>query len=209
MMNKGDKMINRNFSVLTAAALLSAAATSLSVSPAAAQSEPYIGQMMATGATFCPRGWAQADGQIMSIAQNTALFSLLGTTYGGNGQTTFALPDLRGRSAIHQGTGPGLSNYVEGQVGGRESFTLTIDQMPAHNHGVQATNATADKGGPDGRYLGGGVGNDDTYHDGPPNKIMAPGMIQIAGGNQPVNQRGPYLTLMWCIALVGIFPSRN
>ena len=174
MMNKGDKMISRNISVLTAAALLSAAATSLSVSPAAAQSEPYIGQMMATGATFCPRGWAQADGQIMSIAQNTALFSLLGTTYGGNGQTTFALPDLRGRSAIHQGTGPGLSNYVEGQVGGRESFTLTIDQMPAHNHGVQATNQTADKGGPDGRYLGGGVGNDDTYHDGPPTASWPP-----------------------------------
>jgi len=197
------------FAVLPIAASLSAVVTFASVSPAAAQSEPFIGQMMATGANFCPRGWAQADGQIISIAQNTALFSLLGTTYGGNGQTTFALPDLRGRSAIHQGTGPGLSNYVEGQVGGRESFTLTIDQMPAHNHGVQATNATADKGGPDGRYLGGGVGDDDTYHDGPPNRIMAPAMIQITGGNQPVSQRGPYLTLMWCIAMEGIFPSRN
>ena len=197
------------FAVLPIAASLSAIVTFASVSPTAAQSEPFIGQLMVTGATFCPRGWAQADGQIISIAQNTALFSLLGTTYGGNGQTTFALPDLRGRSAIHQGTGPGLSNYVEGQVGGRESFTLTIDQMPAHTHGVQATNATADKGGPDGRYLGGGVGDDDTYHDGPPNKIMAPAMIQITGGNQPVSQRGPYLTLMWCIAMEGVFPSRN
>lgn len=202
-------MTHRFFAVLSAAVSLSAVATVASVSPASAQSEPFIGQMMVTGATFCPRGWAQADGQIMSIAQNTALFALLGTTYGGNGQTTFALPDLRGRAAIHQGTGPGLSPYVEGQVGGKESFTITIDQMPAHNHGVQATNQTADKGGPDGRYLGGGVGTDDTYHDGPPNKIMAPDMITLTGGNQPVSQRGPYLTLMWCIALEGVFPSRN
>lgn len=202
-------MTRRVFAVLSAAASLSAVATVAPVSPASAQSEPYVGQMMVTAATFCPRGWAQADGQIMSIAQNTALFSLLGTTYGGNGQTTFALPDLRGRSATHQGTGPGLSSYAEGQAGGRESFTLTIDQMPAHNHGVQATNATADKGGPGNRYLGGGVGNDDTYHDGPPNRIMAPDMITLTGGNQPVSQRGPYLTLMWCIALEGVFPPRN
>ncbi|CAG0949648.1 MAG: phage tail protein [Rhizobiaceae bacterium] len=202
-------MERRFFAVLPIAASLSAVATFASVSPAAAQSEPFIGQLMLTGANFCPRGWAQADGQILSIAQNTALFSLYGTTYGGNGQTTFALPDLRGRSAIHQGTGPGLSPYVEGQVGGKESFTITTDQMPAHNHGVQATNQTADKGGPDGRYLGGGVGNDDTYHDGPPNKIMAAGMIQFTGGNQPVSHRGPFLTLMWCVALEGIFPSRN
>lgn len=202
-------MVRIHLAVFSAVASLSYAATFASVTPAAAQAEPFIGQLMLTGANFCPRGWAQADGQIMSIAQNTALFALLGTTYGGNGQTNFALPDLRGRSAIHQGTGPGLSNYVEGQVGGRESFTLTIDQMPAHNHGVQATNQTADKGGPDGRYLGGGVGNDDTYHDGPPNKTMAANMITFSGGNQPVSHRGPYLTLMWCIALEGVFPSRN
>ena len=202
-------MARRLFAVLPIAASLSVVATFASMSPAAAQSEPFIGQMMATGANFCPRGWAQADGQILSIAQNTALFSLLGTTYGGNGQTTFALPDLRGRSAIHQGTGPGLSNYVEGEVGGRESFTMTIDQMPAHTHGVQATNQTADKGGPDGRYLAGGVGDDDTYHDGPPNRVMAADMNLITGGNQPVSYRGPYLTLMWCIALQGVFPPRT
>jgi microcystin-dependent protein len=157
-------MSHRLFAVLPIAASLSVVATFASMSPAAAQAEPFIGQLMVTAANFCPRGWAQADGQILAISQNTALFSLLGTTYGGNGQTTFALPDLRGRAPIHQGTGPGLSNYLEGQVGGRESFTLTINQMPPHNHGVQATNVTADKGGPQDRYLAGGVGDDDTYH---------------------------------------------
>ncbi|MBG0794542.1 phage tail protein [Methylocystis sp. H62] len=202
-------MSHRLFAVLPIAASLSVVATFASISPAAAQAEPFLGQLMLTGATFCPRNWAQADGQLLSISQNTALFSLYGTTYGGNGSTTFALPDLRGRAPIHQGTGPGLSNYVEGQVGGRENFTITTSQMPAHNHGVQATNATADKGGPDGRYLGGGVGSDDTYHDGPPNRVMAGDMIQPSGGGQPVSQRGPYLTMMWCVALQGIFPSRN
>ncbi|WP_292532025.1 phage tail protein [Methylocystis sp.] len=202
-------MAHRLFAVLPIAASLSVVATFASMSPAAAQAEPFLGQLMVTAANFCPRGWAQADGQILAISQNTALFSLLGTTYGGNGQTTFALPDLRGRAPIHQGTGPGLSNYLEGQVGGRESFTLTINQMPPHNHGVQATNVTADKGGLQDRYLAGGVGDDDTYHDGPPNRVMAADMIQPSGGVQLVSQRGPYLTLMWCIALEGIFPSRN
>ena len=133
----------------------------------------------------------------------------MGTTYGGNGQTTFGLPELRGRSPIHTGQGPGLSNYAQGQIGGTESFTITAGQMPAHSHAVQATNLTADKGGPDGRYLAGGVGADDTYHDGPPNKVMAADMITPSGGNQPIGQRGPYQTMMWCIALEGIFPSRN
>lgn len=202
-------MASRLFAVFPIAASLSVVATFASMSPAAAQSEPFLGQLMLTGANFCPRGWAQADGQILSISQNTALFSLLGTTYGGNGQTTFALPDLRGRAPIHQGTGPGLSPYVEGQVGGQESFTLTISQMPAHNHGVQATNVTGDKGGPQGRYLAGQVGDNNPYHDGPPNRVMAADMTQPTGGSQPVAQRGPYLTMMWCIALQGIFPSRN
>ena len=202
-------MAHRFFAFLPIAASVSIIATFSSISPAAAQSEPFIGQLMLTGANYCPRGWAQADGQILSIAQNTALFSLFGTTYGGNGQTTFALPDLRGRAPIHQGTGPGLSNYVEGQVGGRESFTITTNQMPAHNHGVQATNVTGDKGGPQGRYLAGQVGDNNPYHDGPPNRVMAADMIQPSGGGQPVNQRGPYLTMMWCVAMQGIFPPHN
>jgi microcystin-dependent protein len=203
-------MSHRLFAVVPIAASLSVVQIFASISPAAAQAaDPFLGQLMLTGATFCPRNWAQADGQLLSISQNTALFSLLGTTYGGNGQTTFALPDLRGRAPIHQGTGPGLSNYVEGQVGGQESFTVTISQMPAHSHGVQATNATGDKGGPQGRYLAGQVGDNNPYHDGPPNRVMAGDMIQPSGGSQPVSQRGPYLTMMWCIALQGVFPSRN
>jgi microcystin-dependent protein len=202
-------MARRLFAAFPIAASMSVVATFASLSPAAGQAEPFLGQLMLTGANFCPRGWAQADGQILSISQNTALFSLFGTTYGGNGQTTFALPDLRGRAPIHQGTGPGLSPYVEGQVGGQESFTLNVSQMPAHNHSVQASNVTGDKGGPQDRYLAGQVGDVKPYLDGPPNRIMAADMIQPRGGSQPVSQRGPYLTLMWCVALEGIYPSRN
>src|SRR4029453_7998397 len=97
-------------------------------------SEPFLGQIQAFGFNFAPRGWATCDGQILPIAQNTALFSLLGTTYGGNGVNTFGLPDLRGRVAVHQGNGPGLSPYVIGEVTGTESVTLILTQMAAHNH---------------------------------------------------------------------------
>jgi microcystin-dependent protein len=186
---------------------LIAALSVLAPKPAAAQSEPFLGQLMLFGGNFCPRGWADASGQILSIAQNTALFSLLGTTYGGNGQTTFGLPDLRGRAPISDGQAPGLSPYVEGQVGGTESFTLTINQIPPHTHGVNATSTAA---------TGFGAGTDflaktttPIYANGPPNKVMDPGMIAPAGGGQPVSKRSPYLAIRWCIALEGIFPSRN
>ncbi|WP_245413472.1 phage tail protein [Mangrovicella endophytica] len=183
-------------------------ATIAGTSTASAQAEPFVGQAMLFGGNFCPRGWANADGSILSIASNTALFSLLGTTYGGNGTSTFALPDLRGRAPIFAGTGPGLSTYALGQIGGQESFTLTTAQMPSHSHVVNATNATADQGGPQGRYLGGGVGDDDVYHNGPANRTMAADMIAQTGGSQPVQHRGPYLAMTWCIALEGIYPPR-
>jgi microcystin-dependent protein len=183
--------------------------TSVSVSPAQAQAEPFLAQLMLFGGNFCPRGWAPANGQLLSIAQNTAVFSLMGTQFGGNGQTTFALPDLRGRAPIHNGQGPGLQSYTIGQLGGTESFTLLTSQMPAHTHGVQATNVLADKGGPANRYLGAGAGDDDYYNDGPPNQVMAANMILPAGQGAPVSHRGPYLTMTWCVALEGIFPSRE
>jgi microcystin-dependent protein len=105
--------------------------------------EPFIGEIMLTGANFCPRGWADANGQLLAVAQNAALFSLLGTTYGGDGRTTFGLPDLRGRVAIHTGQGPGLSNRNQGSKSGAENHTLTVSEMPQHTHGLRGSNNAA------------------------------------------------------------------
>jgi microcystin-dependent protein len=193
-----------------------AMASALTLStPAQAQSEPLLGQLALVGYNFCPRGWADASGQILSIAQNTALFSLYGTQYGGDGQTTFALPDLRGRSPIHIGQGPGLPNYTQGQQGGATSFTMTVTQMPAHTHaaGVQTASGTANTVDPrlaafsrkaqatDG-YLANGT---------PSGRFMAENTVILGatGGSQPVNKVSPFLALRWCVALQGIFPSRN
>ncbi|MCI4590585.1 tail fiber protein [Sphingobium sp. BYY-5] len=178
--------------------------------PAAAQgSEPFLGQLTLFPYTFCPRGWTEANGQLLPIAQNTALFSLIGTTYGGNGQTTFALPDLRGRAPIHVGTGPGLSSYTLGQVGGAEQTTITVNNMPPHNHSISATNMQANKGGPGGKLLA-ADSSLNKYSDTPaPNVAMNPQMVGTSGGGQPISIRDPYLAMRWCIALEGIFPSRN
>jgi microcystin-dependent protein len=170
-----------------------------------AMSEPFIGQVMMIGFTFAPRGWALCDGQILPIAQNTALFSLLGTTYGGNGTTTFALPDLRGRVPIHAGQGPGLSPYTLGQVGGAEQVTLLANQMPAHNHSLSATNAEASLTLPGGQLLA--QSREVTYGSGAP-VAMNPQSIGQAGGSQPHENRQPYLTINFIIALEGIYPSR-
>jgi microcystin-dependent protein len=110
--------------------------------------EPFIGQIMMFGGSFAPRGWAFCEGQLLPISQNAALFSILGTTYGGDGRSTFALPDLRGRVAIHPGSGPGLSNYRLGEKGGVESVALNVNQIPAHSHGISASNGTADSADP-------------------------------------------------------------
>jgi microcystin-dependent protein len=203
MGQKHSKVAN----ALAAASIL--AASAMASSPASAGFEPFIGEMMLTPYNFCPRGFAFANGQILSIAQNTALFSLLGTTFGGNGQTTFALPNLQGRAPIHNGQGPGLSNYALGQVGGTESTTLTTNQMPAHNHRVQASNALGTFGGPQDRYLGASqTDGNKIYYEGTPNRQMAADMLTSAGGSQPFSILNPYLAMNWCIALEGIFPSR-
>ena len=122
-----------------AATLVAASAITMSVKPAHAQSDPLIGQLMLVGFNFCPRGWADANGQLLAISSNTALFSLLGTTYGGDGRTTFALPDLRGRSAVHVGNGPGLPSVSQGQRGGSTSFSIATNNMPSHSHAATAT----------------------------------------------------------------------
>ncbi|WP_260583222.1 phage tail protein [Sphingopyxis sp. PET50] len=168
---------------------------------------------MLTPYNFCPRGWTSASGQILAISTNTALFSLLGTTYGGNGQTTFALPDLRGRAPVHAGSGPGLSPYSLGEVGGTETVTLTPNNLPRHDHrgAIQTANAAANSTTANGNAFG--ISSNNSYVTGidPVSNLMDRTMIQIApaGASQPIENRPPYLTMQWCIALAGIFPSRN
>lgn len=177
--------------------------------------EGYIAEIRLFAGNFAPRGWAFCQGQILSIAQNTALFALLGTTYGGNGQTTFALPDLRGRVPVGTGQGPGLSNVTLGEVGGAPTHTLIITEMPAHNHTAQTTvnaAATGTTTSPSGNYPAGSTARDNIYNN-TSNATMNPGMAQtmvgIAGGSQPHNNMQPYLGLNYIICMEGIFPSRN
>lgn len=172
-------------------------------------SEPFIGEIRAFGFNFAPRGWATCDGQLLGISPNTALFSLLGTTYGGNGQTTFALPDLRGRVPIHAGQGPGLSPYTQGQVGGTEAVTLGTGELPAHSHGVRAA-SQANSIRPLNAVLAPVASSGfSTYASATDGTPMNPDMVAPTGGGQPHANVQPYLVLNYCIALEGIFPARN
>lgn len=168
--------------------------------------EQYLGELRCFGFNFAPRGWAQCQGQQLSIAQNTALFSLLGTMYGGNGQTTFGLPDLRGRTALGAGQGPGLSGYDQGQQGGVESVTLTAQQVAPHVHGVSAATDATSKSPAGGLP---GYTADSASYSATASVVMNPGMVLPNTGGQPHENRPPYLAMNWCIALEGIFPSRN
>lgn len=182
--------------------------------------EPFIGEIKIFGFYFAPKGYATCQGQILSIAQNTALFSLLGTTYGGNGQTTFALPDLQGRMPIGQGQGPGLPPYQMGQVAGTNSVTILTSNMPAHVHtlntvkaNIAVNTAVADSNTPESAYL---AANNTTalYSEGPEaGKFLAAASItgtsDITGSGLPIDITNPYLTINYSIALQGIFPSRN
>lgn len=169
-------------------------------------SEPFLGEIYIVPYNFAPRGYAFCAGQILPIAQNTALFSLLGTTFGGNGQTTFALPDLRGRVVVGVGQGPGLSNVDLGEVGGTESTTLTQNQLPAHSHLASATQAAATGTRPANRFPATGPA---VYGDASDGSTLNPAFIQNTGGSQPFAIRNPYLGVNYVIALQGIFPSRN
>jgi microcystin-dependent protein len=167
----------------------------------------FLGEITLVPYNFAPRGYAFCQGQILSISQNTALFSLLGTTYGGNGQTTFGLPDLRGRCAISTGQGPGLSNYSLGEQDGTENVTLITNQIPLHSHSVGAVDDDPNSSLPDGHFLANLTPAG--YSTAAPNTTMNPNMIQGTGGNQPHENRQPLLVLNYCIALEGIYPSRN
>lgn len=170
--------------------------------------EPFIGQIQGFGFTFSPVGWQQCNGQLISIAQNTALFSLLGTTYGGNGQTTFALPDLRGRAMVHPGSGPGLSTISWGEVSGVENTTVLSNNLPAHSHSVSVSVNTAT--GEDALPTNKEASGTNRYSEDVTSGAFLGGLAeQTVGGNQPLALRNPYLALNVCIAMQGIYPSRN
>ena len=174
--------------------------------------EPFIAEVILFGGNFAPRGWAYCDGQLLAIAQYSALFSLLGTTYGGDGRTSFGLPDLRGRVAIGPRSGPGLSDYRLGQRGGVEQVTLNVTQMPSHNHtgGVGVTEEDADSEEPKGNVLGlSDVGNIYARSGAQAGKTLSGLSINNTGGNLPHENRQPFFAINYIIALQGVFPSRN
>jgi microcystin-dependent protein len=170
----------------------------------------FVGQILVTGFNFAPVGWALCNGQLLPISQNTALFSLLGTTYGGDGRSTFALPNLQGMMAIGAGNGPVFAPVL-GQTGGETAVTLVVNTLPAHNHSQQGTASAVNTNSPANALFGGGgrAGQDTDYAATSPNlALMNPGAIQPAGGSQPHNNVQPSLVLNYIIALQGVYPSR-
>ena len=172
--------------------------------------DPFVAEIRIFPFNFAPKGWAFCDGQLLPLSQNTALFSLLGTTYGGNGKSNFALPDLQGRAPMHHGQGPGLSLRDLGETGGSETVTLLESEIPAHSHTLQANGAPADLqlAGPDRALARSSGGN--AYKTPPTNlTALAPTALTPAGGDQPHNNMQPYLTFYFNIALQGVFPPRS
>ena len=165
--------------------------------------EPFLGEIRIFTINFAPKGWAMCNGQFLPINQNQGLFSLLGTTYGGDGRTTFALPDLRGRVPIHMGNG-----FTQGQKGGEQNHTLTISEMPQHIHFLNATNNTATATAPSGSVVQSATPSN-SFGSATNLVPMSPAMVGNVGGSQPHVNMQPYLTLTFCIALQGIFPSSN
>lgn len=168
--------------------------------------DPFVAEIRIFPFNFAPKGWAFCDGQVLPLSQNTALFSLLGTTYGGDGKSNFALPDLQGRAPMHPGQGPGLSLHDLGESGGSETVTLLESEIPAHSHTLNTSTIPADALAPSKFAVG--TGNN-AYA--PPGNIAfaAPEALAPAGGNLPHNNMQPYLTLSFCIALQGVFPPRG
>lgn len=171
----------------------------------------YIGEIRMVGFNFAPRGWAMCEGQLLPIASNTALFSILGTTYGGNGTTNFALPDLRGKAPIHVGAsqGPGLSPVSLGQMSGQETVSLIQQNIPFHNHLINGTTADGDSGNPQGAIPANTKLLDKEYSNAVPNTTMNPIMAAPAGQNIPVNNMQPYAGVYYVICTQGIYPPRN
>ena len=171
-------------------------------------SDPYIGEIRMFAGNFAPRGWASCDGQLLQVSQFDALFSLLGTIYGGDGRTTFGLPDLRGRIPVHAGSGPGLTNRPLGQKSGSERATIATAQLPSHNHPARATRENADTENPTGAHLA--VPEESLYRGLDSSVVaMAPSLVQNAGGGQTHANVQPFQCVYFIIALSGVYPSRQ
>ncbi len=170
-------------------------------------SDPFVGEIRLFAGNFAPNGWAKCQGQILSISNFETLFNLIGTTYGGDGQQTFALPDLRGRVPVHQGQGPGLGIAVIGQQSGSETVTLTAAQMPAHSHVMRGSTAAATVTSPAGALLAATATN--SYAAAANGNALAAQAVTMQGGSQPHENLAPTLTLTYIISLFGIFPSQN
>ncbi|HEX8129723.1 MAG TPA: phage tail protein [Pyrinomonadaceae bacterium] len=168
--------------------------------------DPFVAEIRIFPFSFAPKGWAFCAGQLLPLSQNTALFSLLGTTYGGDGKSTFALPDLQGRAPMHPGQGPGLSLHDLGETGGAETVTLLESEIPAHSHTLRAVEDDGSFFTPVNMYLAAG---NSMYVNANPNTTMASQALTPAGGDQPHNNMMPYLTFNFCIALQGVFPPRT
>ncbi len=209
--------MTKHFRYLCIIFLLGAVLTAPMISPKNSHaSEPYIGQIQMFGFNFPPRGWAHCNGQLLAISQYQSLFSLLGTTFGGDGRTTFGLPDLRGRTAVHPGTGPGLTPVTWGQKAGAQTRTLAVANLPSHTHGATATvNASSVQGrqqGPWGNVLAYDR-RETQYSSAAPDVEMSASSVTVSvantGGNQAFDIRDPFLGIYHSIALQGLFPSRN
>ncbi len=171
-------------------------------------SEPFVGEIRMFAGNFAPRGWAFCDGQLLAVSQNDALFSLLGTIYGGDGRTTFGLPDMRGRVPIHAGSGPGLSQRRLGAKFGTEKETLTVNQLPSHRHDWKASSGAATQTQPVGNALASSTGN--IYNQNPSAKSnLSAKAVTSVGGSRSHTNLMPYLCIHFIIALFGIYPSRN
>jgi microcystin-dependent protein len=173
--------------------------------------DPFVAEIRIFPFNFAPKGWAWCDGQLMPLSQNTALFSLLGTTYGGDGKSNFALPDLQGRAPMHPGQGPGLSLHDLGETGGSETVTLLESEIPAHSHALMATTQPGEDAEPNpSEALGRSVGASLYQTVANANLVqLGPGALAPAGGDMPHNNLQPYLTFYFCIALQGVFPPRS
>jgi microcystin-dependent protein len=172
-------------------------------------SQPFVGEIRDFGFNFAPAGWMTCSGQLLAISDYSTLFQLIGTTYGGDGQNTFGLPDLRGRVGIHQGTAPSGSNYVLAQNGGVENVTLLASQIPAHSHAVNGNSNVANAESPGNTYPAGTAATGgNSYSNSTDGTKLNPGMIAPTGGNQPHNNLQPHLTTNYCISVYGIFPSQ-
>jgi microcystin-dependent protein len=172
--------------------------------------DPFVAEIRIFPFNFAPKGWAFCDGQLLPLSQNTALFSLLGTTYGGNGKSNFALPDLQGRAPMHPGQGPGLSLHDLGETGGSETVTLLESEIPAHSHAMRAVSDPGDLASPTNHSLARTATGNPYQTTTNSNIVQMAGQALVpAGGDQPHNNMMPYLTLNFCIALQGVFPPRS